>query len=95
MKILDALLVLKEKAIKGSIDEPRYGICYNLSGLTGDSDASYDFVVYNCNDWKHFSGNPMCPVKYNHNRVLWEGKQLKLRLSLLDHLIAKAKLLQA
>lgn len=94
MKILDALLDIKEQAIRGCVYDPHYGICYNLASITGDVDTSYDFVVYNCRDWEHFSGNAAFPVKYNHKDGLWEGEQLELRLSLIDHLIAKAKLLQ-
>lgn len=94
MEILDALLLLEEQAINNCIDESHYGICYNLSELTGELDESYDFVRENCEDWEHFSGNSVYPIEGCSGEPLWEGKQLELRLSLLDHLIAKAKLLQ-
>ena len=91
MKILDALLVLKEQAVNGCVDETFYGICYNLAAITGDSDLSYGFVRDNCCDWKFFSGLFDYPVELSDDCDLWEGEQLKLRLSLLDHLIIKAR----
>lgn len=92
MKILDALLVLKEQAVTGGVDKPSYGICYNLFNLTDSINLSLDFVADNCEDWEHFSGDVDYPIEgYNDDCDLWEGEQLELRLSLLDHLITKAK----
>lgn len=91
MEILDALLVLKEQAIEGCIAKPHYGICYNLSGVTGDFDLSYDFVGVNCSDWDFFSGCYLNPINNYLDKPLWEGEQLELRLSLIDHLITKAR----
>lgn len=89
--ILDALLLLKEDAVKGCVDEPRYGICYNLYKITGEFNVSYNFVEDNCSCWEHFSGDIVYPIDRCSGEPLWEGKQLELRLSLLDHLIAKAR----
>lgn len=91
MEILDALLVLKEQAIKGCVDHPDCGICYNLAGITEEPVLSYDFVKDNCCDWDFFSGLFDYPVELSNDCDLWEGEQLELRLSLLDHLIIKAK----
>ena len=91
MELLDALLVLKEQAVEGVIKYPYQGICSNLLELTNRADLSYLFVEDNCEDWEHFSGNSAYPVVMSDDCGLWEGEQLKLRLSLLDHLIDKAK----
>lgn len=93
MKVLDALLVLKEQAVNGCVYKPCYGICYNLSKITGEFDVSYDFIVDNCSDWEFFSGCSYVPI--DGCGCLWEGKQLELRLSLIDHLITKAKILES
>lgn len=91
MELLDALLVLREQAVAGDIDSPEYGICFNLYELTGEGSLSYDFVGDNCEDWEHFSGEIDYPIKDYCAGNLWEGEQLELRLSLLNHLITKAK----
>lgn len=91
MEILGALLVLKEQAINGCVYNPLYGICYNLAVITEEIDLSYDFVKDNCCDWELFSGDPSYPIIDYDEDYLWEDKQLELRLSLLDHLIIKAK----
>lgn len=91
MKILDALLVLKKQAVNGSVRKPVFGICYNLSELMGGCDSSYDFVAVSCSDWEFFSGCYLNPIDGYVDKPLWEGEQLELRLSLLDHLINKAK----
>ena len=56
----------------------------------GDFD-SYFFVEDNCSDWEFFSGDNSVPIKGYDEGNLWEGEQLELRLSLIDHLIDKAK----
>ena len=91
MKILDALLVLKEQAVNGNVSVNSAGICYNLSEITNDYDLSYVFVEDNCSDWEFFSGCILVPVGGYDGDCLWEGEQLELRLSLLDHLIIKAR----
>lgn len=91
MKILDALLELQEQAIKDCVEHPDCGICYNLAVITEESDLSYYFVKDNCCDWQNFSGCTSYPISPVTDCGLWEGKQLKLRLSLLDHLIIKAR----
>ena len=52
------------------------------------------FVRDNCYDWEFFSGLFEYPVELSNDCDLWEDEQLELRLSLIDHLIIKAKLLQ-
>ena len=94
MKILDALLVLKEQALTNNVFYAAMGICTNLAGLTEDSDSSYDFVRDNCEDWEHFSCDTSYPIEGYDDGHLWEGEQLELRLSLIDHLIAKARELE-
>ena len=90
MELLDALLLIKEKALTGDIDELESGICYCLSILTDSVDFAHDFVRDNCEDWEYFSGDINYPIEGYKIGNLWKGEQLKLRLSLLDHLITKA-----
>lgn len=94
MKMLNALLLLKEQVTNGSVLKPFSGICHNLSEMTGDVTKTYEFVRDNCFDWCFFSGINTYPVENCNDEPLWEGKQLELRLSLINHLIAKAKILQ-
>lgn len=95
MEILDALLVLKEQAVKGCVTDNRIGICGNLdimiNGSNSDSFCTYVFVSDNCSDWQNFSGSISYPISPVTDCGLWEGEQLKLRLSLIDHLVAKAQ----
>lgn len=94
MKILDALLLLKEQALSKKIGCPSFGICYNLGELVSYDIRAYKFVSNNSEDWEHYSGVYGYPVKLPNDCKYWEGEQLELRLSLIDHLIAKARLLQ-
>lgn len=91
MKILDALLVLKEQALTDNVYYTDFGICYNLNEIVDEDVSVYEFVSNNSEDWEHHSGVYEYPVKLSNNCDLWEGEQLELRLSLLDHLIAKAR----
>lgn len=94
MEIKEALLKLKEDAICDNIEFKDDGICHLLSCLCESS--KYGFVKENCGDWNHFSGDLSYPVSskevfsyHRNNCDLWNGEQLELRLSLIDHLLTK------
>ena len=91
MKILDALLVLKEQTLTDNVYYKFCGICYNLNEIVDEDFSVYEYVANNSEDWEHYSGVYEYPVKLCNDCGLWEGEQLELRLSLLDHLIAKAQ----
>lgn len=91
MKILDALSVLKEQALTNNVYYTAMGICFNLSEMTDHDICAYTFVRDNCCDWEFFSGLFEYPVELSDDCDFWEGEQLELRLSLIDHLIAKAR----
>ena len=94
MEIKEALLQLKEDAISGNIKKGYCGICHLLDLLCNRN--AYRFVKDNCSDWVYFSGDYNYPVSgeegfdyHMDNGELWKGGQLELRLSLIDHLLAK------
>lgn len=91
--MLNALLLLKEQALRGEVNKPFFGICLNLSKLL-NNDSAYNFVARHSEGWKHHTGVYNHPVEFSIEEDKWEGKQLELRLSLIDHLITKAKLLE-
>ena len=70
-----------------------FGLYFALDSLTGTittyEEVGYSFVVKNCVDWKYFSGNPNIPTGLYDRNCNWEGKQLKLRQSLAQHLLTK------
>lgn len=71
-----------------------YGLCGNLSlavpNDNEDTTLGYLFVGQNCSDWSYFSGCTLLPVGGGYsNRSKWQGKQLKLRQSLAQHLLTK------
>ena len=94
MEIKEALLQIKEDAKIGDIKKHIFGICSILSNISGSN--GYLFVNSNCSDWEYFSGDLHYPVsgkdiwiKHAYKNSLWEGEQLDLRLSLIDHLLTK------
>lgn len=86
-----ALLQLKGDALNGNVADKWFGICYNLTIMTGvDDDSCYNFVYSKSKGWKFHSGSSAYPVpKTSLDDSLWEGEQSELRLSLIDHLLTK------
>ena len=93
MSILDELRELHAKASAGDFSgiDIRTGICGQLS-----TDINTDYYK----SWPLFSGLESFPVfdssdvifdrpvdQYHYIGSLWQGRQLELRLSLLEHLI--------
>lgn len=90
--MLNQLKQLKQDALNGCVAQPYQGICVNIE---------YDIDEEDIKSWSGFSGNPLYPIidrgnscystasaQYKNIEILWEGGQLKERLSLLDHLIS-------
>lgn len=91
MKIIKELKKLKKDAVSGSITNTCAGICHFVK---------YEIKIRYIESWKYYSGQTDFPVfdpenklykrpshQYGGIRNLWEGRQLELRLSLIDHLI--------
>lgn len=90
-KILEALIEVRRQAKEGIVDHP-CGICANLKELGIAGMRGYFIVNDNCKDWESFSGNKAYPIPSRRSgEFRWSGDQLTYRISLLDHLIAKAK----
>ena len=94
MEIKEALLEIKENVVNGNTKKYRFGLCSVLNQLSTSN--GYLFVNTNCFDWKYFSGDVAYPVSgeevwlvHADNGSLWEGEQLELRLSLIEHLLTK------
>lgn len=76
------------KAIKAGLEELKtkrdneyYGICWNLDL----GSIAYTFVEEFSVGWPHHTGVKIRPVP--ETRYQWKGEGLKLRLSLIDHLL--------
>ncbi len=91
MEILDQIKQLKEDAINGCVKYTQQGICDNIKYR-----INYDYFK----SWTGFSGKTNFPVfdkldldnttpedQFMGIENLWQGRQLELRLSLIDHLI--------
>ena len=73
-----------------------HGICYNLLIMSGETSSlfeqsSYLFVTEYSEGWRYHTGDYLFPVPDVEHSPPWEGKHLEYRLSLIDHLINKAK----
>lgn len=81
------------------VAETYFGICRNLSAMTGNTYAtgfrhavSYMLVSNLAQNWKENSGNWDYPIPCKRNSKgfypnLWKGEQKELRLSLMRHMI--------
>jgi len=83
---------------KRQLEDNDLGICWNLRHITnlylsdydGGCHVSYALVSENCHDWAGYSGSIDYPVPFDDwNAKMWEGDQLKARISLMNHLLAK------
>ena len=88
--LIDSLTVIKEKALSGEITCLTMGICGNWSEESGLDEFSYILVETFSPSWDKFSGDPSIPVVGDYfSSKLWEGEQLELRLSLIDHILKR------
>lgn len=93
LKIKETLIRIKKRRR----DESE-GICYNLVGSSPANLRTMQavrFVCYNCEGWNGIQQATTSPISevlaregLGESQNKWEGYELKLRLSLLDHLIS-------
>jgi len=76
------------EAMYASREDDWLGICYNLSYVFERFEA-YRLVAIASQGWEHHTGYVDYPVSGHNLGNLWEGKQLELRISLINHLIAR------
>ena len=90
--LIDSLTVVKEKALSGEYKNSSVGICGKWTDMLLDDKygIGYDLVSVFSPSWGYYSGESYLPIvgDYTHDN-LWEGKQLKLRLSLIDHILKR------
>lgn len=85
--LIQGLLRVKEKALNGEyIPWGTHGVCSMWSDEV-DNGTTYDFVDVLSKGWEHHSGRKCYPVPQEPDEHCWEGEQLILRLSLIDHLL--------
>lgn len=86
--LIDSLTVVKDKALNGEYKNSNSGICCKWSDMIDeDNSVGYDIVEVFSPSWEHFSGENCLPILGYTNGNLWKGEQLKLRLSLIDHIL--------
>lgn len=86
--LIDSLNEVKQQALSNSIYEPDCGICMNWA-VTAKCVITYDLVERYSVEWEHFSLNQSFPVPHNSGYRLWEGVNLEMRLSLIDHILKR------
>lgn len=97
--VIEALKTLKKAAEEGTVADTSVGICDNLSEImdTGYQFENFyldglDIVAAYSHSWEEYSGERYHPIDggevYEKEDKLWEGEQLKKRLSLIDHIIS-------
>ena len=86
--LIDSLNEVKQQALSNSIYEPDCGICLNWA-VTAKCSITYDLVERYSVEWEHSSLNQSFPVPHNSGYRLWEGVNLEMRLSLIDHILKR------
>ena len=79
---------VKQQALSNSIYEPDCSICLNWA-VTAKCSITYDLVEMYSVEWEHSSLNQSFPVPHNSGYRLWEGVNLEMRLSLIDHILKR------
>lgn len=88
MTLLEALKQLRVMAASGCVPAPNNGICENSKIISGDCDCLL-FVMSNSPSWQYYSSArpKSMPIPPSFNCGYWQGGQLDLRLSLINHMI--------
>lgn len=90
------LLSVVQEMLDGNILCASCGICANIDDLAELNGLGYLLVETFSPTWENFTGDegfPVCdPDTYARLSNLWAGKQLELRMSLLEHI--KSELLK-
>ena len=87
--LIDSLLELKSSINRyDGIFNDFYGICYNWK-VNLDDEIAYTLINVLSLDWTHHTGDKYYPVPDDDTIGLWEGKNLEMRLSLIDHILKR------
>ena len=87
-QLIDTLNYVRQQAILGLIMRPDYGICKNWCEMLDDA-FSYDLVDEFSTSWEHRTTSYCYPVPDEERMGLWEGVNLEMRLSLIDHILIR------
>lgn len=87
-RLIDTLNYVRQQAILGLIMRPDYGICKNWYEILDDA-CSYTFVGKLSFSWEHRTVWDDYPVPDDETLGLWEGVNLEMRLSLIDHILVR------
>lgn len=87
-RLIDTLNYVRQQAILGLIMRPDYGICRNWCEMLDDA-FSYDLVDEFSTSWEHRTTSYCYPVPDDESLGLWEGVNLEMRLSLIDHILVR------
>ena len=90
-----SILALIDKASDNEVEDPCFGICFNLQDIYDEGEGGglidvYQFVADESASYAGFSGNPLFPIPHTQGFGLWEGPHLTHRLALLEHLLRAA-----
>lgn len=89
-ELIDSLNVVKQAALSGNIKETTAGICLNWTDELGCDAFGCVLVEQLAPSWEHYSGEMDLPIVGCYiTDKLWEGEQLNLRLSLIDHILKR------
>ena len=84
----DSLEEVNQQAISGNLIESECGVCFNWSNIL-DNDVTYKLVSTFSIDWEHSTLDSKYPVPEDESLELWEGVNLEMRLSLIDHILKR------
>lgn len=87
-RLIDSLLELKTQALDNKVQQESVGICLNWADILGNN-LTYKLVYIFQQDWFCRTGHPHYPVPNSVNVGLWEGKNLEMRLSLIDYILKR------
>ena len=87
-RLIDTLNYVRQQAILGLIMRPDYGICKNWFKMLDDS-FSYTLVGNLSFSWEYRTEWDEYPVPDDERYGLWEGVNLEMRLSLIDHILVR------
>lgn len=87
-RLIGTLNDVRQQAILGILTEPDYGICKNWKEILDDA-CSYDLVEELSVGWEHRTTSYSYPVPDDESFCLWEGVNLEMRLSLIDHILIR------
>lgn len=85
-RLIDSLNEVRKQAILGILEYLDSGICLNWCKILNNS-FSYEIVEEFSVGWEHRTNSSSFPVPHEGSFGLWEGVNLEMRLSLIDHIL--------